>query len=210
MPPANRLGIALDAVLAARGEAGRTGAWDPATWDRLAHLRIALDKPLQGLTESAEVAAAYFREIALAILTAHGSVRRGCLPREPLRRLGQSARDLGRLACLLSLASANLAVVEMDAQLRALRENLTLEHRQGVKEDIGLLELVRQATSSQAEYLRLRDIELRNRLTEVPGIAKWFIRGSRRDLVRALVNRKTSPCPLPPQLRGGFGVAGQG
>ena len=185
-PRAGRLTGALDRVLAAREEPGREGAWDHETWERLRMLRLALERPLK--SSNPEVAHAYFREIAQGILSSCNIAKPGHLSRELVRQLEQDARELGRVACLLSLASVKNAVVEMDSQVRALRENLTLEQREEIKEDIGVLELVHSSVASQAEFFYLRDIELHNRLSEVGDVSKWVVRGSRRDLVRALGN----------------------
>lgn len=190
LPRAKILATAVERALAARSEPGREGAWDIATWGQLTHLRQALNWPLQTQTQtqSPEVAHAYFRDIAQEVLRACGRVTQGHLPRDFVRQLELGARELGRLACLLSLASVKYAVVEMDSQVRALRENLTLDQREEVREDISLFDLNTQAVASQSEYFHLRDIECRNRLNELPLAGKWFVHGSRRDLVRALGN----------------------
>ena len=185
-PRAARLEGSLDRILLARERPGTRDAWDSATWDQLRAYRLALERPLA--SSSPEVAHAYFREIAQAVVDICRSVEPGHLSRDLVRQLHQDARELGRLTCLLSLASVENAVIEMDSQVRALRENLTLEQREEVREDTGLLELVHSAVSGQAEYFLLRDIELRNRAGEIADAAKWVVHGSRRDLVRALGN----------------------
>lgn len=183
-PRAEHLEKALNRVLTAKEEPGRLGAWDANTWNKLNSLHSALERPLQ--SSSPEVAHAYFREIAQGILDACQSIAPGHMSRELVRQLEFDARELGRLACLLSLASVKNAVVEMDYQVRALRENLTLDQREEIREDIGLHELIHAAIQSQSEYFLLRDIEIRMKVASAA--SRCVIRGARRDLVRALAN----------------------
>ncbi|HET9768207.1 MAG TPA: PAS domain-containing sensor histidine kinase, partial [Thermoanaerobaculia bacterium] len=185
-PRAARLTGSLQRVLAFQQEPGRDGAWPRERWEVLSTLEKALQRPVGSLRP--EVAHAYYREIAQGILNCCHSVKAGHLPRETVRQLEHDSREIGRVTCLLSLASVQNAVVEMDSQVRSLRENLTLEQREEKREDVAIIELVHAAVAIQAEYLFLRDIELRNRLAEVADFGKWYVHGSRRDLVRAVSN----------------------
>lgn len=187
-PRAQRVAHSLGRVLAFRDHPDRSKALPTPAWDLLQSLKLALERPRRNA--GPEVAYAYFREIALGVLEAIGSLTAGHLPRDLTRQLESDARELGRLTCLLSLASVRYAVIEMDSQVRTLNDNLTIDQREELRVEVGVLELVRTATAAQSEYLHLRDIELRSKLNEPhdSALGRAMVRGAKVDLVRAIGN----------------------
>jgi PAS domain S-box-containing protein len=185
-PRAKNLASSISKITLIRKDPEREGAWDKASWTKLTRYQTALNRPLT--VNVVEVVYAYFREIAIGSLEICRKLQQGFLPRELVRQFELDARELSRVTCLLSLASVKHAIVDMDSQVRALNDYLTRDQREKIKQDAGAVELVNLAIASQSEYFLLKNIELRNRLSEVPDINKLVIYGSKVDLIRAISN----------------------
>jgi len=102
----------------------------------------------------------------------------------PVRDALRIALDLQRLLCFLDVQMTRTTVVQMDFTLRALRDFITAEVRPpDVPLRLSVTALVQESIAQLAEFARISNVEIQWR--RGPPL---FVRGSERELLRALSN----------------------
>jgi PAS domain S-box-containing protein len=126
-----------------------------------------------------------------ALRTSATEIARACraiaphlLPREPVRDALRQALELQRMLCFLDVQMTRTTVVQMDFTLRALRDFITAEVRPpDTPMRLSVAALVQESIAQLAEFARVSNVEIVWR--RGPSL---FVRGSERDILRALSN----------------------
>lgn len=121
--PASQLAKAITRLISFSREEQRSLALLPAMWDRLRRLKEFLESYDQ--IERLELVPPALGEAALSTLTVLKEVRPHLVSRDAVRDINQKAAELLRLANLIALHLAKDVILEMDHQVRALREYVT-------------------------------------------------------------------------------------
>jgi PAS domain S-box-containing protein len=182
--PAARAAGSL-AKLLALADAGRGAtALSAEQWDRLAAL-LRLFQEYRRRISVPEFRPSALRDASRKVIEICADVQRGRLPREPVRQVQRDAEALERLACHVDLLQARTAVLQMDHQVRTLRDFVTTGARAEEPRSVRRLsDLVSQAIRDLAGFARNQGVEIR-RQDDCP---KALVRVAERDVVRALTN----------------------
>jgi hypothetical protein len=145
-------------------------------------------RPLQEtrtLVPDLEMRVPALRSAAHQIISVLQAAASGTLPRESLRELLRAATRLESVACLIDVLMSRLAIIQMDATLRSLRDFITSDIRTHEETKcLAARALVDQAVAHMAEYANSSRVGIVRRDREYNG----YVEGVERDLVRALSN----------------------
>jgi signal transduction histidine kinase len=169
----------------------RVGSAQPASQTlpegRLEELRRIADllEGYEGDIQYKDIIPTVLQDAALTLLEVRGEIGPGLFPRELIREVEASARELVRLHSLIQLHQLSDAAVEMGHTVRALREFIISGDRaEPPKATLGAAELVARAVDNLREFAQARGVRLRRKMED--GGASVEV--SERDVVRALVN----------------------
>jgi PAS domain S-box-containing protein len=181
--PAAQLADALAQLLEFAKEPGRAPALPVERWERLGELLTTLRGYKEEIAE-VDVRPVVLSEVSLYVVEVCGQlVRSHKFARENIRAVHDHARELLRITNLISLHQMRDSVLEMDHQVRSLREFVTKNTREPeAKEVCQVTELIKQVRSNLDDYARSRRIEFKIEREEVK------VRVVRREVLRALGN----------------------
>lgn len=127
----------------------------------------------------------YLGEVAWEVQSLVDKIDRKRFSRELLRQVHDDAKDLARIVHLISLRRTRDAVLEMDHQVRSLREFVTADvRRREARVVCNVAQLISQARMNLDEYARSRGVTIRVKLDK----PDYEISGVPREIVRALAN----------------------
>lgn len=122
---------------------------------------------------------------AVMLLEIFGEVRPGVFPRELIKRIKSSARELVRIHSVFMLYEMRDAAAEMEHTVRALREFIISGKRgEPPKAVRGAAALLAQAIANIEAFARSRGVQLRRKVEDRGATIEVV----ERDVVRALVN----------------------
>jgi PAS domain S-box-containing protein len=181
--PATRLAEALGQLLFLAKEEGRALALFEEQWVRLSELLAVI----RGYTEEIpdiDVRPVVLCEAALETIEFCRLLRPSHkFSRESVTAVRSAAQDLLRVTNLISLHQMRDAALEMDHQVRSLREFVTTNAREPEwKEVCEVGKLIKQVCSNLDDYARSRRVEFKIDLQEAK------IKVVRREVLRALTN----------------------
>jgi PAS domain S-box-containing protein len=181
--PAEQLARAIARLISFSEEEQRSLALLPEDWDRLRRLREFLESHNE--IELLELVPPALGEAALSALIVLKRVKPHLVSRDAVRNARQKAAELLRLSNLVALHLAKDVILEMDHQVRALREYVTSGAR--IKEPktvCTVKSLISQVIQNLYQFANARgvrfDVHLESPANEV------FI--EQRQIVRALAN----------------------
>lgn len=182
---ANRLVDAIDRFAKVGDENQRLRALPKDKWDILYEQIEALKNYKQRIPaiESYPVA---LRFAAHSIGQICQIVAPGHLPKEPTRKLQQTAWHLESLATLIDVLKTRTAVMQMDYTLQSLREYITSDMREPIKERRALVtvdELIEQTIGRLAGYAQSSRVDIKTY-----DIQKVKVSVNEREILRALSN----------------------
>jgi signal transduction histidine kinase len=124
-------------------------------------------------------------DVSVSIIDKCKQIRPHQVPREVIRQVIHDAQEITRLTNIIALLQVNSVVIEMDPQLRALRE-FVLEDRRSEREKVarGVRGLISQAVSNLQGYARSRRVNFRIRHEREHVVVEV----DERSIVRALSN----------------------
>jgi PAS domain S-box-containing protein len=181
--PASRLAEVLQAnLLSLAKEEGRASALSDERWERLGELHAmlrAFKDEIVGVAQPGVLG-----EAALEIMEDCGLlIQSRRFPRESVVAVRGAAQELARISNLIILHRMRDAVIEMDHQVRALREFVTTNTRKPEpKEVCSIGALVRQVHDNLEEYARTRRIQIKTEIQDAT------VRVGRREVVRGLTD----------------------
>lgn len=180
--PAMRLAGALGQLLNLAKEEGRHPALSEEKWQRLGHLRDVL-RNYKNIDE-VDAHSVVLEEAALEIIdSCELLLQSHRFSRESVVNVRNEAQSLLRLTSLISLHQVRDAVVEMDHQVRSLREFVTTNARQPEQKELCEIgALIKQVRSNLDNYARARRIKFKLELKEAN------VKVVRREVVRALTD----------------------
>jgi PAS domain S-box-containing protein len=160
--PAMVLAEGLGQLLDLAKEEGRAPALPQEKWTRLNSVLSMLRDYRKEIAEI-DARPAVLGEAALEIIEFSNLVMTTHrFPREPVASLRNAAQNLIRIANLVSLHQMRDAVLEMDHQVRSLREFVTTNAREPEeRETCRTAHLIRQVRSNLADYARSRRVEFK-------------------------------------------------
>jgi PAS domain S-box-containing protein len=181
--PAMRLAAGIGQLLDLAKEEGRAPALTDEKWNRLGELRAML----RGYKEEvAEIDAhpVVLGEAALETLEFCSLLMQSHrFSREGVSAVRNAAQDLLRVTSLTSLHQMRDAVLEMDHQVRSLREFVTTNAREPEDKEVCQIgALIGQVRSNLDNYARSRRVKFKLELTEVN------VKVVRREVLRALTD----------------------
>lgn len=181
--PTKRLTEALSQLLELAKEEGRTPALPEEKWKRLGELLSMLRTHEQQVSEI-DVRAVVLGEIAIEVIKFCNDLSQSHrFKREDVTALRNTAQELVRLTSLISLHQMRAAVLEMDHQVRSLREFVTTNAREPeAKEVCQIGGLIRQVRVNLDNYARSRSVGFKFDINDAK------IRVVRREVLRALTD----------------------
>jgi PAS domain S-box-containing protein len=124
------------------------------------------------------------RDVARSIIGITWEVETGYLPKERIKELRRSAKELERICCLAALHQANDTIITMDHQVRAFREFVTLKRRRvEEKRSVSITDILDKAIQGMTEFARSRRVEIIPQ--EIPSVT---ILVRERNFTRAIEN----------------------
>lgn len=180
--PAMRLTAALGQLLYLAKEEGRAPALSEEKWQRLADLRGMLQSYKN--IDEVDAHSVVLEEAALEIIeSCELLLQSHRFSRESIVNVRNEAQSLLRLTSLISLHQMRDAVVEMDHQVRSLREFVTTNARPPEQKEVCEIgALIKQVRSNLDNYARARRIKFKLDLKEAN------VKVVRREVVRALTD----------------------
>ena len=178
------LANALDRLIEPTDAERRRAALPATQWDALA-ARVTPLRQVRDLIPGVEMRVPSLRSVAHEIAAQCQAIAPGVLPRELIRDVVRAAAQLENTACLMDTIMTRMAIIQMDATLRSLRDFITADIRvHEEKKRLSLKLLIEQAITQVAEFARSSRVEIvrRDREFDLP------VEGIERDLVRALSN----------------------
>lgn len=181
--PAMVLADALRQLLDLAKEEGRAPALPEERWLRFGNVLTMLRDYKKEIAE-VDARPAVLGEAALEVIEFCNAVMpTHRFPRQSVTGVRDAAQNLVRITNLVSLHEMLDAVLEMDHQVRSLREFVTTNAREPEEREIcRLAPLIRQVRSNLADYARSRRVEFRIEGEDAK------VRIVRREVLRALTN----------------------
>lgn len=181
--PTKRLADNLSQVLEQSKEEGRAPALSEEKWKRLRELLSLLRTYEQQISEI-DARPVVLGEAAIEIIEFCNLLSQSHrFKREDVSVLRNHAQELVRLTSLISLHQMRAAVLEMDHQVRSLREFVTTNAREPEDKEVCQVGgLIRQVRANLDNYARSRNVEFK---FEVQDVA---VRIVRREVLRALTD----------------------
>ena len=181
--PAMHLAAAIGQVLELSKEEGRSPALPSEKWNRLGEVRAMLRGYKEDVGEI-DARPVVLAEAALETLEFYSLLMHSHrFSREGVGAVRNAAQDLLRVTSLISLHQMRDSVLEMDHQVRSLREFVTTNAREPENKEvcqIGLL--IRQVRSNLDNYARSRRVKFKVELFDVN------VKAVRREVLRALTD----------------------
>jgi PAS domain S-box-containing protein len=174
----------LDKLLKLADSERRAKALSAEKWSELYSL-LQLLKEYKTTVNNIEFRPPTLRDAARKVIDICGNIQKRTLPQEPARQVQRNAENLERLACLIDLHRARTAILDMDHQVRALRDYATWGVRPPEPKGVyRLSDLLKQAIGNLTEFSRNQgvDIELKDSCPHAQ------VKVVERDVVRALTN----------------------
>lgn len=132
-----------------------------------------------------EIVPTVLQDAAVKLLEIRRDISPGLFPRELIRQVEACARELVRVHSLIQLHQVSDAAVEMEHNVRALREFIISGDRiEPPRAVLGAAELVARALENVREFAHVRGVQLKRKMED--GGASVEV--NERDVVRALVN----------------------
>lgn len=181
--PASRLAEALGQLLDLSKEKGRAPALPDKEWKRLGEL-LAMLRCYKEEVSEIDVRPVVLVEAALEIFEVCGPLMESHrFSREGVGTLRSAAQNLLRVTNLISLHQMRDAVLEMDHQVRSLRDFVTTNAREPEEKEVCEIgALIRQSRSNLDHYASSRRVKFKLELQEAK------VRVVRREVLRALTN----------------------
>jgi PAS domain S-box-containing protein len=181
--PALRLAAGVGQLLELAREEGRAPALSDENWSRLGDLRAMLRGYKEEVTEI-DARPVVLGEAALETLEFCSLLMQSHrFSRESVAAVRNASQDLLRVTSLTALHQMRDAVLEMDHQVRSLREFVTTNAREPEDKEICQIgALIRQVRSNLDNYARSRRIKFKLELLEVN------VKVVRREILRALTD----------------------
>jgi len=182
--PAAHLAKSLGKLLELADSQRRSSALSAEEWGKLSSL-LQLLKEYKDTVNNIEFRPPILRGAARKVIDICGNIKKKKLPQESVRQVQRNAENLERLACLIALHRARTAILDMDHQVRALRDYTTLGVRPPEPKGVyRLSDLLKQAIGNLTEFSRNQgvDIELKDSCPDTQ------VNVVERDMVRALTN----------------------
>ncbi|HEY9403696.1 MAG TPA: PAS domain-containing sensor histidine kinase [Pyrinomonadaceae bacterium] len=183
-PPAARLAASLGQLLALAKSEDRAMALPAERWLDLSDALAKLEDYEQRIP-TPDFRPIFLGEVAWEVQTLADQIDRKRFSRELLRQVHDDAQNLARIVHLISLRRTRDAVLEMDHQVRALREFVTADVRRREPRVVcKVARLISQARMNLDEYARSRGVLVRVKLDN-PDYEIFVVP---REVVRALAN----------------------
>jgi PAS domain S-box-containing protein len=182
--PAAQLAASLSHLLALAKSEDRATALPAERWLDLSDSLAKLEDYEQRIP-TADFRPIFLGEVAWEVQTLVEQIDRKRFSRELLRQVQDDARNLARIVHLISLRRTRDAVIEMDHQVRALREFVTADVRRHEPRVVcKVAQLLSQARMNLDEYARSRGVHIRVKLDK----PDYEVLVVPREFVRALAN----------------------
>jgi PAS domain S-box-containing protein len=181
--PAMRLATGISQLLELAKEEGRAPALTVEKWDRLGEVTAMLRGYKEEVTEI-DARPVVLAEAALETLDFCSQLMQSHrFSRETVSAVRNAAQDLLRTTSLISLHQMRDAVLEMDHQVRSLREFVTTNAREPENKEVCQIgALIRQVRSNLDNYARIRRIRFKLEPLDVN------VKVVRREVLRALTD----------------------
>ncbi len=125
------------------------------------------------------------RSVAHQIIMVCREMAPGALPRELVKDVLRATAQLENTACLADVLMSRMAIVQMDATLRSLRDFVTADIRtHEEKKRLSVKVLIEQTITQMAEFARTSRVEIHRKERDFD----VEVEGIERDVTRALAN----------------------
>ncbi|MDQ1612953.1 MAG: hypothetical protein QOG00_2884 [Pyrinomonadaceae bacterium] len=182
--PAARLAASLAQLLELSKSDDRQKALPAARWLDLSDSLAKLEDYEQRIP-TPDFRPIFLGEVAWEVQALVEQIDRKRFARELLRQVHDEAQNLARIVHLISLRRTRDAVLEMDHQVRALREFVTADVRRREPRVVSKVgQLISQARMNLDEYARSRGVLVRVKLDK----PDYEVSVVPREIVRALAN----------------------
>ncbi|HEX8128135.1 MAG TPA: PAS domain S-box protein [Pyrinomonadaceae bacterium] len=182
--PAARLAASLGQLLERAKAEDRAKALPAERWLDLSDALAKLEDYEQRIP-TPDFRPIFLGEVAWEVQTLVDQIDRKRFSRELLRQVHDDAQNLARIVHLISLRRTRDAVLEMDHQVRALREFVTADMRRREPRVVcKVAHLISQARMNLDEYARSRGVLIRVKLDK----PDYEISAVPREVMRALAN----------------------
>lgn len=126
------------------------------------------------------------RQLVFEVSDILEKAKRKLLPPDLLKEAYDNIWELERIACLISLHQARDNIVEMDHQIRSLREYITIQQRELEKRTrCNIVKLINQACKNLSEYAVSKKVKIKR---EFILDNNKYIEIEERNILRALLN----------------------
>jgi PAS domain S-box-containing protein len=182
-PPAMGLADAMQVhLLSLSKEQGRASALPEERWKRLVELQAMMRGYKETVVDVAQPGV--LGSAALEVIEACAQlIQSHMFRREGVLAVRNAAQELVRISNLISLHQMRDAVMEMDHQVRSLREFVTTNAREPEKKEVcEVAMLIKQVRSNLEDYARSRRVEIKAEIQD----AKVLV--VRREVLRGLTD----------------------
>ncbi|WP_428267794.1 sensor histidine kinase [Haliangium sp.] len=182
--PARQAARAIEKLIEVHAEPGRPQAFDQEELEELGESAETLADhvahiPIAGIRASA------LRSIACRVQDLIAAAPPHTLPKQVLRQVRHSAREVERCTAVASFLQARSAILQMDYTIRSFREFVTTDlRRREPTARLRLARLIESAHRQLADYAQASNVEVK-RSHQAPGAE---VLGVKRELVRAFGN----------------------
>ncbi|MBI5301702.1 MAG: PAS domain-containing protein [Chloroflexi bacterium] len=181
---AEQLAGTLDKLIQGSDASRRAQALPEAKWDALA-TKIAPLRQVREMVPGFEMRVPALRTAAHQVTVTCHAMTTGALPRELVKEVLRAAAQLENTACLADVLMSRMAIVQMDATLRSLRDFVTADIRtHEPKKRLSVKLLVEQTITQMAEFARTSRVDIHRKERDFD----VGVEGIERDVTRALAN----------------------